>query len=142
MVYADGSTARSPVVWPALTEAQVAEGGTSVRITGIADRAARPVTATVWVWQTDAVEITSVAEGRVTTLAGRAPTVPATVVATFNDGSRDGGTAVPWDPVEPERYAEPGTIEVRGTVAGTTYRANGGGDGDRPALRTLRASSA
>lgn len=123
LVYADGGTARSPVVWPALTADQVAEGGTSVRITGIADRAARPVTATVWVRLTDAVEITSVAEEHVTTRAGRAPTLPATVVATCNDGSKDSRIEVTWDPVDPERYAEPGTFEVKGTVAGTTYRA-------------------
>ncbi|MFF3333854.1 Ig-like domain-containing protein [Streptomyces sp. NPDC002888] len=123
LVYSDGSTARSPVAWPALTEEQVAEGGTSVRITGLADRTAQPVTATVWVRQTDAVEITSLAEERITTRAGRAPTLPATVVATYNDGSKDSGVPVTWDPVDPDRYAGPGTFEVKGTVAGTTYRA-------------------
>ncbi|GKQ37847.1 Ig-like domain-containing protein [Streptomyces sp. A012304] len=123
LVYADGSTARSPVAWPALTEEQVAEGGTSVRITGLADRTARPVTATVWVRQTGAVEITSVAEERIATPAGRAPTLPATVVATYNDGSKDSRVPVTWDPVEPDRYARPGTFEVMGTVAGTGHRA-------------------
>ena len=123
LVYPDGSTARSPVAWPALTEDQVAEGGTSVRITGLADRAAQPVTATVWVRQTDAVEITSLAEERITTRPGRAPTLPPAVVATYNDGSRDSGVSVTWDPVDPDRYARPGTFEVKGTVPGTTYRA-------------------
>ncbi|MGR4854019.1 Ig-like domain-containing protein [Streptomyces sp. LARHCF252] len=121
--YADGSTARSPVAWPALTEDQVAEGGTSVTITGLADRTAQPVTATVWVRHTDAVEITSIAEERVTTRPGRAPTLPATVVATYNDGSRDSRTKVTWDPVDPDQYAGPGTFEVRGTVPDTSHRA-------------------
>ena len=123
LVYSDGSTARSPVAWPALTEEQVAEGGTSVRITGLADRTAQPVTATVWVRQTDAVEITSIAEERVTTRAGTAPRLPAAVVATYNDGSKDSRIAVTWDPVDADQYARPGTFEVKGTVAGTTYRA-------------------
>ncbi|MFF0160714.1 Ig-like domain-containing protein [Streptomyces sp. NPDC005263] len=123
LVYPDGSTARSPVAWPTLTAEQVAEGGTSVRITGLADRAAQPVTATVWVRQSDAVEITSLAEERLTTRTGRAPTLPPTVVATYNDGSKDSGVPVTWDPVDPNRYAEPGTFEVKGTVSGTTYRA-------------------
>ncbi|GGK61464.1 carbohydrate-binding protein [Streptomyces flaveus] len=123
MVYADGSTARSPVAWPALTEDQVAEGGTSVRITGLADRSARPVTATVWVRLTDAVEITSIAGERVVTRPGVAPRLPGTVVATYNDGSKDSRVPVTWDPVEPGQYAEPGTFEVGGTVAGTDRRA-------------------
>jgi hypothetical protein len=123
LVYSDGSAARSPVAWPALTEEQVAEGGTSVRITGLADRTAQPVTATVWVRQTDAVEITSIAEERVTTRAGTAPRLPAAVVATYNDGSKDSRIAVTWDPMDADQYARPGTFEVKGTVAGTTYRA-------------------
>ncbi|MET9834394.1 Ig-like domain-containing protein [Streptomyces sp. NPDC006385] len=123
LVYADGSAARSPVAWPALTEEQVAEGGTSVRLTGLADRTAQPVTATVWVRHTDAVEITSIAQERVTTRTGRAPALPATVVATYNDGSKDSRIPVTWDPVRPDQYAGPGTFEVTGTVPGTTYRA-------------------
>nr|WP_244901674.1 Ig-like domain-containing protein [Streptomyces europaeiscabiei] len=45
------------------------------------------------------------------------------MVATYNDGSKDSRAGVTWDPVEPGQYAEPGTFEVKGTVAGTTYRA-------------------
>ncbi|WND23456.1 Ig-like domain-containing protein [Streptomyces violaceus] len=123
LVYADGSTARSPVAWPALTEDQVAEGGTSITVTGLADRTAQPVTATVWVRHTDAVEITGIAEEPVTTRPGRAPTLPATVVATYNDGSRDSRTQVTWDPVDPDQYAGPGTFEVKGTVPDTSHRA-------------------
>ncbi|MBR8639727.1 Ig-like domain-containing protein [Streptomyces tuirus] len=123
LVYADGSTARSPVAWPALTEDQVAEGGTRVTITGLADRAAQPVTATVWVRHTDAVEITNIAEERLTTRPGRPPTLPATVVATYNDGSKDSRTEVTWDPVDPDQYAGPGSFEVEGTVPGTSHRA-------------------
>ncbi|MEH0573418.1 discoidin domain-containing protein [Streptomyces sp. B21-108] len=123
LVYADGSTARSDVAWPALTEDQVAQGGTSVRVTGLADLTALPVTATVWVRQTDAVEITALAEEHIATRTGRPPVLPDTVVATYNDGSKDSRAPVTWDPVEPDRYARPGTFEVKGTVTGTTYRA-------------------
>ncbi|MEU5344126.1 MULTISPECIES: Ig-like domain-containing protein [unclassified Streptomyces] len=52
-----------------------------------------------------------------------APRLPATVVATYNDGSKDSRIVVTWDPVDPDRYARPGTFEVKGTVDGTTYRA-------------------
>ena len=123
LVYPDGSTARSPVAWAALTEDQVAEGGTSITITGLADRTAQPVTATVWVRHTDAVEITSTAEEHVTTRPGKPPALPATVVATYNDGSKDSRTQVTWDPVDPDQYAGPGTFEVRGSVPDTSHRA-------------------
>jgi hypothetical protein len=123
MVYADGFTGRSPVAWQAITEDQVAEGGTSVRITGLAERSALPVTATVWVRLTEAVEITSIAEEGIRTRAGVAPALPPAVIATYNDGSKDSRISVTWDPVDPERYAQPGSFEGGGTVAGTTHRA-------------------
>ncbi|GGZ29094.1 Ig-like domain-containing protein [Streptomyces poonensis] len=123
LVHADGSTTRSPVAWPAVTEEQVAEGGTRVTVTGLADRTTHPVTATVWVRHTNAVQITGIAEEHLTTRAGTPPALPATVTATHNDGSKDSRTTVTWDPVDPDRYAGPGTFQVTGTVAGTTHRA-------------------
>ncbi|MFI7296071.1 Ig-like domain-containing protein [Streptomyces sp. NPDC050121] len=101
----------------------MAQGGTSVRVTGLGDLTALPVTATVGVRQTDAVEITALAEEHLTTRAGTAPALADTVVATYNEGSKDSRAPVTWDPVEPDRYARPGTFEVKGTVTGTTYRA-------------------
>jgi hypothetical protein len=51
----------------------------------------------------------------VTTRQGTAPTLPATVAATFGDGST-GQVQVDWDDVDPASYAAPGTFEVTGTV--------------------------
>ena len=51
----------------------------------------------------------------VRTRQGVAPQLPATVAATFGDGSA-GQVAVSWDPVDPAQYAAPGTFTVTGTV--------------------------
>jgi hypothetical protein len=62
-------------------------------------------------------------EEHLTTRAGTVPALADTVFATYNDGSKDSRAPVTRDPVEPDRYARPGTFEVKGTVTGTTYRA-------------------
>ncbi len=67
--------------------------------------------------------VESVEDVAVTTRQGVAPTLPATVPATFGDGST-GSVAVEWDAVDPAAYAAPGTFEVAGTVAS--------GSADRP----------
>ncbi|GAA1638203.1 hypothetical protein GCM10009733_039200 [Nonomuraea maheshkhaliensis] len=59
----------------------------------------------------------------VTTRAGVTPSLPGTVVATYNDGSRDSSVTVTWEAVGPERYAQPGTFTVTGQVAGTNVAA-------------------
>ncbi|WP_216853349.1 Ig-like domain-containing protein [Phytoactinopolyspora halotolerans] len=123
-VHRDGSRAELPVVWPPIEPEQVATGGTSFEVTGVVQGAALPATATVYVRFTDAVEITSLAEEEVMTLAGVAPQLPPTVTATFNDGSRDNvSTTVNWEDVDPGQYAEPGTFTVTGQVAGTSIQA-------------------
>ncbi|WP_165358470.1 Ig-like domain-containing protein [Haloactinopolyspora alba] len=121
--YADGSTARSSVSWASVEPGQVAEGGTSFTVSGIAEDTTLPVEATVWVRVTDAVEITSVADVSVRTRVGVAPSLPATVVATYNDGSKDSRIPVTWDAVEPAQYVAPGEFTVGGTVDGTGIRA-------------------
>ncbi|MFE7834554.1 Ig-like domain-containing protein [Streptomyces sp. NPDC057474] len=88
----------------------------------------------MWVRQTDAVEITSIAEEPVTTRAGRAPTLPATVVVTYNDGSKDGRISVTWDPVEPGQYAEPGTFAVKGDRGGHHVPRDGHRHRDGPSM--------
>ncbi|MDT0344510.1 Ig-like domain-containing protein [Streptomyces litchfieldiae] len=122
LVYADGATAATAVQWEPLTEDQVGQGGTSVRVSGVTESPQLPVAATVWVRVTDAVEITSIAEESVTTPAGVPPDLPGTVVATYNDGSRDSRVAVTWPDIDPGRYAEPGTFTVTGTAEGTGIR--------------------
>ncbi|SDR24720.1 Ig-like domain-containing protein [Thermostaphylospora chromogena] len=121
--YADGVRGRSPVVWQPVTPDQVAEGGTSFTVTGLAEGVQEPVQATVHVRKSAAVTITSIADEEVTTRVGVPPSLPETVVATFNDGSKDSSVEVTWDDVDPDRYGAPGTFTVTGRVAGTTVRA-------------------
>lgn len=59
--------------------------------------------------------VSSAADVDVRTRAGVAPGLPATVSATFGDGST-GPVAVTWDAVAPSSYAAPGTFTVTGTV--------------------------
>lgn len=122
-VYADGARSRAPVTWQQVTPDQVETGGTGFTVAGLAEGVREPAQATVYVRATDAVTITSIAEEAVTTRAGVAPVLPKTVVATYNDGSKDSSVAVTWEAVDPERYAEPGTFTVTGQVAGTTIAA-------------------
>lgn len=98
-------------------------GGTSFTVAGLAEGLREPVRATVYVRTSTAVTVTSIAEEPVATRAGVAPSLPSTVVATYNDGSRDSSVKVTWDAVDPSRYAEPGTFTVAGRVEGTTVQA-------------------
>ncbi|MFF3444959.1 Ig-like domain-containing protein [Streptosporangium sp. NPDC002721] len=121
--YSDGTRARASAIWQPVTPEQVRTGGTSFTVTGLVEGVRETVRATVHVRASAAVTITSIAEEAVTTGTGRAPSLPATVVATFNDGSRDSSTAVTWDAVDPAEYARPGTFTVTGRVTGTTVTA-------------------
>ncbi|WP_053174766.1 Ig-like domain-containing protein [Nonomuraea sp. SBT364] len=122
-LYADGVRGRAPVVWQQVTPDQVEQGGTSFTVAGLAEGVTARASATVHVRTTAAVTVTSIAEETVTTRAGTAPSLPATVVATYNDGSKDSSVAVTWEAIDPGRYAEPGTFTVTGTVPGTTIPA-------------------
>lgn len=60
--------------------------------------------------------IEEVADVTASTRAGTAPTLPATVAATFGDGST-GHVAVVWDDIDPSSYDGAGTFSVTGTVS-------------------------
>ncbi|TMR35480.1 hypothetical protein ETD85_13750 [Nonomuraea zeae] len=121
--YADGTRGAAAVTWQQVTADQVATGGTSFTVAGLAEGVRTPAQATVYVRTTAAVTITSIAEEPVTTRAGVAPSLPGTVVATYNDGSKDSAVPVTWDAVSPDQYARPGTFSVSGHVTGTTVVA-------------------
>jgi hypothetical protein len=124
-VYADGSVLAAPATWQTITASQVASGGTKFDVLGLVEGASLTARATVYVRTTDAVSITFLEPEDVRTKVGVAPALPDTVLATFNDGSRDNvNTRVTWDPVDPSQYASPGTFTVRGTVAGTSLQAS------------------
>nr|WP_240188969.1 Ig-like domain-containing protein [Nakamurella flavida] len=121
-VYSDGSRVQSAVTWPTITAEQVASPGTSFTVTGVVDGGGT-ATATVWVRVTDAVQINTLAPVTVTTAVGVAPSLPGTVTGVYNDGSQDSRLAVTWDAVPASAYAQAGTFEVSGAVAGTDKRA-------------------
>ncbi|WP_219468961.1 galactose-binding domain-containing protein [Nonomuraea rhizosphaerae] len=122
-LYADGGRGQAAVTWQQVTADQVRTGGTSFRVAGLAEGLRTPVEATVHVRTTAAVTITSLAEEQVRTKAGSAPLMPGTVVATYNDGSKDSSIAVTWAAIDPAAYASPGTFTVTGQVTGTTIPA-------------------
>jgi hypothetical protein len=124
LVYADGSRLAAPVTWETVTEEQVQTGGTRFNIVGLVEGASLTAEATVYVRATGAVSITFLEEEQVVTTAGVAPSLPATVKATFNDGSADNvNTRVSWREIDPSEYAEPGAFVVTGTVEGTSLEA-------------------
>lgn len=69
-----------------------------------------------------AATVSSVSAVAVTTVAGTAPVLPATVTATMSDGTTT-TPAVTWAAVAASQYAAAGTFQVTGTVAGTTKTA-------------------
>ncbi|MFI7336916.1 LamG-like jellyroll fold domain-containing protein [Streptomyces sp. NPDC050085] len=58
----------------------------------------------------------------VRTTTGTAPPLPHAVRSSFSDGY-DRDTAIVWDAVPPEKYAEPGSFTATGTAAGRTTKA-------------------
>ncbi len=122
-LYADGTRSSAAVTWQQVTADQVRTGGTSFTVAGLAEGVRQPAQATVYVRTTSAVTITSIAEEAVATRAGVAPSLPGTVVATYNDGSKDSSVEVTWEAINPDKYAQPGTFTVNGQVAGTTVAA-------------------
>ncbi|MDT0446571.1 galactose-binding domain-containing protein [Streptomyces johnsoniae] len=124
LVYADGSTTSTPVDWSAVSEDDLSEGGTGVRVPGLTRSPPMAVEATIWVRLTDAVHITALVAETVRTDPGVAPVLPEHVVAVYNDGSRDSATAVDWAEISPDQYARPGSFTVAGVVEGTEVRAS------------------
>jgi hypothetical protein len=124
--YADGSQAPAAVSWGTITPAQVAAIG-DFTVVGFVAGTTRTATAHVWVRGPDPVQINTVDPVSVSTTAGVAPVLPTGVTVGYNDGSRQSGIAVTWEPIDPDQYATAGTFQVSGAVAGT----------DKPATATV-----
>ncbi|MBB2910887.1 hypothetical protein FHS43_002150 [Streptosporangium becharense] len=123
-VYADGTRANAPVTWAQITPAQVAQGGSGFTVAGVVEGVSTTATATVWVRTTNAVSVTFIEPETVFTRVGVAPSLPPTVTATFNDGSKDNvTTTVNWASIPASQYAQAGTFTVDGTVPGTSIAA-------------------
>ena len=111
--WSDGSTTDEPVAWDAVDPASYAETGT-FDVAGTVGDTGSTVLAQVSV---RAMRIIDVATADVSTPAGIAPELPATVEATWEDGSTT-SEAVMWDAVDATSYAAQGSsFEVSGTFA-------------------------
>ncbi len=114
VVWSDGSTTTEEVAWGEVDPASYAQVGTfevagSVGTTGTTAR----VTVNV-----RAMRVTGVSAVEVSTPAGVAPELPATVEATWEDGSTTTEEVV-WGEVDPASYATSGSsFEVAGAFAG------------------------
>ena len=119
VVYENGRVDDAAVVWASIDAAQVAESGT-FDVSGEAAGVEAPVSAHVWVRAGEPGPIVWIDFVSVITLAGVAPILPDTVVAEYEDGSKDSRIAVDWDDVSPDDYAEGETLfSVNGVVEGT-----------------------
>ncbi|WP_312034066.1 Ig-like domain-containing protein [Actinoplanes sp. TBRC 11911] len=122
VTYADGAQLPMPVAWGSIDPSQVAAVG-DFTVSGFVAGTTRTATAHVWVRGSDPVQINTIDPVSVSTAAGVAPVLPAGVTVGYNDGSRQSGIAVTWDPIDPSRYASDGTFTVVGDVAGTDKTA-------------------
>lgn len=69
-----------------------------------------------------AVQVTDVPAINVATTVGTAPSLPATVKATCNDGTTK-DVNVSWNSVQASSYSQAGTFDVVGTIEGTSVKA-------------------
>jgi len=115
-VYPDGSRSELAVSWADVTEEQVAADG-DFTVTGTVSGSSLPASAHVWVRATEPGQINTIDAVDLHTLVGKAPALPETISAQYNDGSRE-MLPVTWEEIDPEAYAEPGSFDVTGTVDG------------------------
>ncbi len=118
----DGTVTQEAVVWDTVPHDSYAQAG-SFDVSGTIPSAAN-VQARAHVSVTAASAVRAVVENSVvTTAAGKAPTLPATAKVTWSNGNVTEVT-VTWNAVDASRYAQAGTFDVQGTVAGLTVTAH------------------
>jgi hypothetical protein len=118
---ADAPLREAAVTWDTVTRANVARPGTFAVTGRVAGYDAQTVEATVFVSDELSEAMTSIDYTSVITAPRVAPVLPATVRATFDDGTAASGIPVTWDPIEPGSYADAEAVfDVSGTVAGST----------------------
>jgi hypothetical protein len=117
--YDTEKTDNVPVAWEAIPETAYAQPG-EFEVKGAVEGTEIKAKAVVTVTAKPVIE--SVAAVSVSTEAGTAPTLPATVTATYSDQTT-ASVAVTWDEVPASAYAKPGTFEVSGAIADTDVKA-------------------
>lgn len=69
-----------------------------------------------------AVTIISIADVQVETVAGTAPSLPKQVTVTWSNHTTE-KVSVVWEAINPSKYAQAGTFQVKGSVDGTNLKA-------------------
>ena len=118
--YESGKTADVSVNWNAVSEDKYAAAG-SFEVEGTVEGFSGKAICKVTV---KAVEdkIVSLKSAEVTTNAGTAPKLPATVQATYESGKTE-DVSVKWNTVSEDKYAAAGSFDVEGTVEGFSGKA-------------------
>ncbi len=114
VTYSDGSVEKVAVTWEAVDASLYAKAGESFTVEGALE-GVDDLTVSAEVTVGDAV-VSSVEPATTETVAGTAPTLPATVKATWSDGSTT-DVDVTWDAVDAASYAQAGSFIVNGTIA-------------------------
>lgn len=120
VVFADGSRDSRAVSWQAIDPSQYA-GESSFTVLGFVEGTSALARATVWVRANTSVQVNTFDPVAVSTFRGTAPSLPARVIAVYNDGGQ-ASLPVTWDAIDPASYGTVGTFTVEGTVEGTDKR--------------------
>ena len=125
VTYSDNTAKSAAVQWEEIAPEKYAQAG-SFNVTGTVAGTAMPATAAVTVTdegtQPEEPTIVSVQPVSVTTTVGTAPVLPVAVTVTYSDNTAK-SAAVQWEEIAPEKYAQAGSFNVTGTVAGTAMPA-------------------
>lgn len=115
----DGPLTYVDVEWAAVAESKYAAAGEFEVAGDPAGYDGQTVTATVFVADALSEAIDAVDYTATITTPGVAPVLPATVRATYDDGTASSAVDVEWAAIDPAAYAEADAIfDVEGTVAG------------------------
>ena len=114
VTWSNGDVTDEPVTWDAVEPAAYDVAG-SFTVQGKVGETGQTVSCTVTV---QAAKATAAQEAKVSTPAGKAPQLPATVQVTWDDGSVT-DEPVSWDVVAADVYAKQGEFTVAGKLGGS-----------------------
>ena len=149
-IYENSTTTGAAVQWAAISPSQYAQAG-SFEVTGTVEGTTIPAIATVTVTnggtEPEAPTIVSIQPVSVTTTVGTAPVLPAVVTVNLSNSTTT-GAAVQWAAINPTQYAQAGSFEVTGAVAGTAIPAtahvtvtNNGTEPEAPTIVSIQPVS-
>lgn len=117
-----GRVTPTSVTWSPVPAGDLVAGA-EVEVRGDLAGLEESATATVWVRETRSTTIAEVEDASVISTVGVRPSLPATVTATYDDGSRDSDTEVTWSALSRADYEAEGLFAVAGDVAGADLPA-------------------